>query len=178
MARRFLPLGQTVSLAFGALALGCGAAQPHQAGDENNFDVTPTSSAEPAVKWSNKVSNKQQDDSLSDDQKAQMEIALRRGGVKAAQCLEVAADAKPGKGEVRVTFDGKIGKATDAVVPPPWAGAPLVEACIKRAFVGEYIMPFEGQLEVPYPVELTRKGDAADPKAADPKGKPKDPKKK
>lgn len=173
MARRFLPLGLTLSLA----ALGCGASQPRQAGDENNFEAT-TGAAEPAVKWSNKVSNKERDDSLSEDQKAQMEIALRRGGVKAAQCIEVAADAKPGKGEVRVTFDGKIGKATDAAVPPPWAGSPLVEACIKRAFVGEYIMPFEGQLEVPYPIELARKGDAADPKAADPKVKPKDPKKK
>ena len=92
--------------------------------------------------------------------------------MKASQCIDVAADAKPCKGEVKVTFDGKMGKATDAVVPPPWAGVPLVEACIKRAFVGEYVMPFDGSLEVPYPIELVRKGEPADPKAA------KDPKKK
>lgn len=118
------------------------------------------------MKWSNKVSNNERDDSLTNDQKAQMEIALRRGGDKAAQCISVASDAKPGEGEVKVTFDGKIGKATDVVVGPPWAGLPLVESCIKRSFIGEYIVPFSGTLEVPYSIKLVAKEAPADPKGA------------
>jgi hypothetical protein len=168
---RTLPLGASGLLAAIALAglAGCGASQPHQAGEENNFDATPSASgsaaAEPSVKWSDKVSSRQRDDSLTDDQKAQMEVALRRGGKKAAECINVSSDAKPGEGEVKVTFDGKIGKVTEVSVGAPWAGIPLVESCIKRAFVGEYIVPFDGTLEVPYTVKLAAKGaPAAEPK--------------
>lgn len=146
---------------------GCGASQPKQAGDENNFDATP---AEAAPKWSDKASSRQREDSLTADQRAQMEIALRRGGEKAAQCISVAEDAKPGEGEVRVVFDGKKGKCTDAIVGRPWKGLPLVESCIRRAFVGEYIVPFDGELEVPYTVKLVAKGEV-DPKAKPPKKK-------
>jgi hypothetical protein len=154
-------------LVFGLSLAGCGASTPTPESPENP-DGTPaaSASAEAPVKWSNKVSNKERDDSLTSDQKAQMEIALRRGGEKAAQCITVASDAKPGEGEVKVTFDGKIGKATDAVVGPPWAGLPIVESCIKRAFIGEYIVPFDGQLEVPYPIKLVAKEPPADAKDA------------
>ena len=110
------------------------------------------------------------DEPLTDDQKAQMEVALRRGGVKASNCISVAADAKSGEGEITVVFDGKIGKATDVIVGPPWAGTPLVESCIKRAFIGEYVVPFEGKLEVPYTVKLG-KGDAPADAKKDPKKK-------
>jgi hypothetical protein len=173
-----------------AMLAACGASEtPVNAEDKASSDK-PADSASPSasaaadapVKWSDKVSNKQKDDSLTEDQKAQMEVALRRGGEKAAQCINVAADAKPGEGEVKVTFDGKIGKATEVEVGDPWKGVPLVESCIKRAFIGEYIVPFEGSLEVPYTVKLG-KSDAADkkdPKAKDAKKDPKakDPKKK
>lgn len=152
-----------IALVASTLVLaGCGAATPKQAGEENNFEQTPTATAEapppPKVSAPPAESN-EKDDALTEDQKAQMEIALRRGGEKAAQCINVAADAKPGEGEVKVTFDGKIGKATDVAVGPPWAGSPIVESCIKRAFVGEYVVPFAGQLEVPYTVKLIKADD-------------------
>lgn len=166
--------GATLFCSVIAIA-GCGAA-PKQAGGEDNFDVTPTGTAAPApapAPRANKAGSDEKDDALTPDQRAQMEIALRRGGEKAAQCINVAADAKPGEGEVKVLFDGKIGKATDATVGPPWAGSPLVESCIKRSFIGEFVVPFDGKLEVPYTVKLVKKED---PGAA--KDAKKDPKKK
>lgn len=165
------------ALVASTLALaGCGAATPKQAGEENNFEQAPTATAQasPPPAKASPASDKK-DDALTEDQKAQMEIALRRGGEKASQCINVASDAKAGEGEVKVTFDGKIGKATEVAVGAPWAGIPLVESCIKRAFIGEYVVPFEGQLEVPYTVKL---GKAEDPKKDPKKDAKKDPKKK
>ena len=78
-----------------------------------------------------------------------MEIALRRGGDKAGNCDRVVPGTATGEGEVKVTFDGKKGRATDAVVGAPWAGTDA-ESCIKRAFIGEFVVPFDGSLEVPY----------------------------
>ena len=48
---------------------------------------------------------------------------------------------------------------------PPWAGTSM-ESCIQRSFVGEIIVPFEGDpLEVPYDVKIPeKKGAAVDPK--------------
>jgi len=180
VAHRFLSLAAL--LVPVAMLAACGASETpvnaeDKAADKPADSASPSASpaADPPTKWSDKTSNRQKDDSLTEDQKAQMEVALRRGGEKAAQCINVASDAKPGEGEVKVTFDGKIGKATEVEVGEPWKGIPLVESCIKRAFVGEYIVPFEGSLEVPYTVKLG-KTEAADPKK-DPKGK-KGPKKK
>lgn len=96
------------------------------------------------------------EDELTPDQKAQMEIALRRGGEKAANCAKVVPESVRGEGEVKVTFDGKKGRATDVAVGPPWAGTET-ESCIKRSFVGEIIVPFDGELEVPYTVKLPAK---------------------
>jgi hypothetical protein len=144
------------------VAAGCGASQPKQSGDENNFDSTPAGSAsataESAPKWSDKASSKEKDDDLNEAQKTQMEIALRRGGDKAANCTSVVPTAAKGEGEVKVTFNGKKGRATDVSVGPPWAGTDA-ESCIKRAFVGEIIVPFDGELEVPYTIKLGPKGD-------------------
>jgi hypothetical protein len=109
------------------------------------------------------------EDALTPDQKAQMEIALRRGGEKAANCAKVVPDGPRGEGEVKVTFDGKKGRATDVTMGPPWAGTEM-ESCIKRSFVGEIIVPFDGELEVPYTVKLPAK--AEDPGKTKPGAKP------
>ena len=150
-------------------AAGCAGA-PKQAGDADNFDTapsgTPAGSDSPPPRHDSSSSSSGKDDPLTEDQKAQMEIALRRGGVKAANCASVVPDAARGEGEVKVTFDGKKGRATDAVVGSPWAGTDA-ESCIKRAFIGEFVVPFDGSLEVPYTVKLPPKADA------DPKGKKK-----
>ena len=157
-----------------AALVGCAGAPPKQ--EEATFlqaevpaaktDTTAATDAKPASP-----------DELTADQKAQMEIALRRGGEKAANCAKVVPDGPRGEGEVKVTFDGKKGRATDVIVGPPWAGTD-VESCSKRSFVGEIIVPFEGELEVPYSVKLPPKPEEPG-KAGKPGAKPaaKDPKK-
>ncbi len=81
---------------------------------------------------------------------------------------------------MKVTFDGKKGRATDVTVGTPWAGTG-VESCIKRSFIGEIIVPFDGELEVPYTVKLPPKPEEPG-KPGKPGAKPapaaKDPKKK
>jgi hypothetical protein len=102
---------------------------------------------------------------LSEDQKAMIKVALRRGGDKAAQCAGTVPDGKTfGEGEVQVTFDGKIGKVTEAIVGPPFSGTEM-EPCIKRSFVNEYALTFDGApLTVPYTVKLEKKTTATPPK--------------
>lgn len=103
---------------------------------------------------------------LNQQQREQMELVLKRGGKKAEQCSESVPDGKGGEGEVQVLFDGQKGRITEVTVGAPWAGTSM-ESCIKRSFVGEIILPFEGNpLEVPYSIKIPEKQGAA---AADPK---------
>jgi len=104
------------------------------------------------------------DQGFNEEQTKQIEIALRRGQTKAANCTTVVPDAPTGEGEVELTLDGKIGKITDASVGAPFAGSP-VETCIKRSFVGEYILPFDGdQKVIKYKVKLAAKAAETPPK--------------
>jgi hypothetical protein len=170
---RFLRLEHGLAL-LALAAAGCGAAESNNSSDQallaqvNGTAPASTGDAPKASESAPSSDAKQED--LSDPQKEQMEIALRRGGDKSANCFRVVDGAVAGEGEVKVTFDGKKGRAVDVAVGAPWAGT-AVESCIKRSFIGEIIVPFEGQLEVPYTVKLGAKADPS-------KGKPKDPKKK
>ena len=159
---------------FGGAA-GCGGSQPGQAGEGDDWnhgtsggggDTQPPPAQHHADSGDGEGAG-----ALNDDQKEQIKIALRRGGVAASDCIKSVPGAKTtGEGEVQVTFDGKIGKATDAVVGPPFAGSEI-EACIKRAFIGQYGLTFDGApLTVPYTVKIEKKGDTPDPnKKPDPK---------
>lgn len=154
-------------LATAALASACGGS-PKQVGDENNWDAPapkPTSDStssdssggsnavEEPTKWTGASEPKK----LNEDQEKQISIALTRGEKKAANCSQVVDNAPTGEGAVKVTFDGKIGKATDAEVLAPFAGTP-VEACIKRSFIGEYCLPFDGEPIVrKHPIKLPPK---------------------
>ncbi|MEZ4306494.1 MAG: hypothetical protein R3F14_00380 [Polyangiaceae bacterium] len=101
---------------------------------------------------------------LNATQREQMELVLKRGAKKAENCSESVPDGKGGEGQVGVLFDGQKGRITDVTVGAPWAGTSM-EACIKRAFVGEIIVPFEGQpLEVPYDIKVPPKAGATDAK--------------
>jgi hypothetical protein len=154
------------------LGAGCGGSEAKAKGEE---DATPSASASASVdadqppKLAEKHGGSSEPEELNEAQKTQMEIALRRGGDKAANCAAVVPDAARGEAEVKVTFDGKKGRAIDVAVGPPWAGTDA-ESCIKRSFVGEIIVPFEGQLEVPYTVKLPAKADAGDKGAKGAKG--------
>ena len=178
MSHRSLHVGLALiaaaAVAVGALA-GCGGAQKPD--DPNSVEAllaappTATAAADTDAPPPKPAASKDED--LNDAQKEQMEVALRRGGDKAANCSSVVPDALKGDGEVKVTFDGKKGRAVDVSVPAPWAGTDA-EGCIKRAFIGEIIVPFEGTLEVPYGIHVGPKADASkstkDAKSA--KGKP------
>ena len=107
-------------------------------------------------------------------QKEQMEVVLKRGGAAAADCSESVPDGKGGDGEVKVLFDGQKSRITEVTVGAPWAGTSM-EACIKRSFVGQIIVPFDGDpLEVPYDLKIPPKkgGAAPDPGAKKPGKKP------
>ncbi len=141
-----------LSLSAAALLLGCGGA-PKQVGDEYGFDQQPpkpsnsdsnSSGDSKPVEEPEKWTGAAEPMKLNADQEKQIEIALTRGEKKAANCTQVVDNAPTGEGVVKVTFDGKIGKAVDAEVLAPFAGTP-VETCIKRSFVGEYCLPFEGE---------------------------------
>ncbi|WP_437956394.1 hypothetical protein WME76_33895 [Sorangium sp. So ce119] len=143
-------------------AAACSGAKPKQAGEDYNFEQAYSDEAAPApaeADSSEAEASASQDSGggLNADQKKQMEIALRRGGDKASNCADVVPNAPTGEGEVKVVFDGQKGRVTDVLVGPPFAGTPA-EACVKRAFVGEIVLPFDGDpLEVPYTVKLPAK---------------------
>ncbi len=149
--------------ALAAFAVACASAPPK---DEFEIsipltDSTVTPKAPPPVETSSP-------DELNQDTKDQIKVALRRGGEKASQCNKAANANVAGEGEIQVVVDGKAGKVVDAVVGTPFAGT-AVENCIKRAFVGEYALTFEGQLTIPYTVKLAPNPSATPTK--DPKKK-------
>lgn len=152
----------TLSLAFGLVVVGCASAQQP---DDDEISIPLTSSTIEAKAPPPEEPKKEGE--LDEDTKEQIKVALRRGGEKAQECNKVAKANIVGEGEVIVVIDGQIGKVVDAKVGAPFAGT-VVEACIKRSFIDEYALTFEGKLELPYKVTLT--GAPKDPK--------KDPKKK
>jgi hypothetical protein len=175
-----------IALLLAVASTGCAGAKPKQVGEENNFAETPTSpsqSSDAASSASSASGDKEyveqkeswkaaakvpEGSGLNADQKAQMEIALRRGGEKAANCATVVVDAPAGEGSVKVVFDGKKGRCVDVDVGPPFAGT-SAESCIKRAFVGEIVIPFEGQRAVPYNIKLAPRQSVDTDKNADSK---------
>jgi hypothetical protein len=145
--------------------VGCGSAQQE---DELPLTDVPVTGTAPPPEETPSESGGAAD--LNDAQKEQIKVALRRGGEKAAECNKVTGSNVSGEGEVQVVLDGKKGYVVDATVGAPFAGTP-VEDCIKRAFIDEVLVPFEGQLTVPYQVKLEAKAAAPDPKKKDPKKK-------
>jgi hypothetical protein len=163
VAQQYFLAAVGLTLSF-ALA-GCSGA-PKQVGDENSWQSSDSNKSSDSTDTSTDTSAKSDGEGnseggdLNEDQLKQMEIALRRGGDKAANCSTVVDNAPSGEGQVEVTFDGQKGRVTDVNVGPPFAGTP-VEACIRRSFVGEIVLPFDGEPKsVPYKVKLPPKGAA------------------
>ena len=146
----------------GLIVAACGGSQ--QNGDDD-ISIPLTSSTIEAK--APPPEEKKKPGELDEDTQAQIKVALRRGGEKAAQCNKVTGEKVVGEGEVEVLVDGKIGKVIDAKVGAPFAGTG-VEACIKRSFIDEYALTFDGQMTIPY--KITLEAPKTDPK--------KDPKKK
>lgn len=141
-----------------AALFGCGASTPRHQGQENAFDTTPTEQPPAGTADLRPDADASVDEhGFTDDQKAQMQVALRRGGAKASQCVNVVANAPRAEGEVKVKFDGQIGRAVDVEVPPVFSQTPRLEDCIKNAFMHEYVMRFDGELIVPFSLKLAPK---------------------
>lgn len=157
------------------LAIACSGSQPNPETPEGS-ETSDSGWQDPTedTKWSDKPSPDTSGSSGSDDgagglnqtQRDMIEMILKRGAKKAENCSESVPDGKGGEGEVKVLFDGQKGRVTDVTVGAPWVGTSM-EACVKRAFVGEIIVPFEGDpLEVPYDIKIPeKKGAAPDAKA-------------
>lgn len=161
-------------LAFAVTSLaGCGGAQEPAPHDPTSIEAILASPTEAPDTQSSQAEAgpKASGSRLNAAQKEQMEIALRRGEAKAAQCPDVVPNALTGEGEVQVVFDGEKGKVIDAIVGPPFAGTP-VAACVKRAFVNEIIVPFEGEpITVPFRVKIPERTAPTDDKASKDKKK-------
>lgn len=164
LERAFAP-----ALLLAAFVAGCGGMTPVPENPPTNTPETPATATPTTTEAPKKEAKASADEGgLNREQREQMEIALRRGNDKAKNCTTVVPGAPSGEGEVKVVFDGTKGRISDVLVGPPFAGTPA-EACIKRSFIGEIVLPFEGELEVPYSVKLPP--GPAEAAAKDAKGK-------
>jgi hypothetical protein len=161
-----MPMQRPVALSVLAIvALACSGAQKE---DELPLTDVETTGRPPPTEETPSGEGDASD--LNDAQKEQIKVALRRGGEKAAECNKVTGSSVTGEGEVQVVLDGKKGYVVDATVGAPFAGTPI-EDCIKRGFIDEVLVPFDGTLTVPYTIKIEAKAPAADPKK-DPKKAP------
>lgn len=96
------------------------------------------------------------DAALSFDEEA-AQLVLKRGARKAQNC-PATTKAPKGEGEILAVFDGPKGRIVDVELPYLWMDAPdEAQACIKKAFIGEIIPPFEGTKKVPFELTVTGK---------------------
>jgi hypothetical protein len=157
------------------LILACSGGQkdaevPSGEGSGSGSDLTPDDVNQPGLKKSTPAPA--ESGGLNAAQKEQMEVVLKRGGDAAATCSEGVPDGKGGAGEVKVLFDGQKSRITEVTVGAPWAGTSM-EACIKRSFVNQIIIPFDGDpLEVPYDLKIPERKT---PIVGDPNAKKPDP---
>jgi hypothetical protein len=81
---------------------------------------------------------------LNSDVVAQVEIALRRGETKAKNCFQVLQVSPRGAVKLSAVVDGSKMRIIETVVQAPYANT-VVENCLKRAFIGEMVLPFDGE---------------------------------
>jgi outer membrane lipoprotein-sorting protein len=84
------------------------------------------------------------------------QVVLKRGARKAQQC--VSMNAPTGEGEVTVVFDGEKGRVVDLELSYRYESASAeAQKCIKNAFIGEMIPPFDGNKKVTYTITIEDK---------------------
>lgn len=165
-------LGSFVVLA--ALLSACGGSPPELKDPNSIESIMSTPTASPSSSPEGVDVKESGGARLNDEQQKQMEIALRRGRDKAENCDQVTDNCPLGESEVQVVFDGQKGRVTDVLVTgPPFAGT-VAEGCIKRSFIGEIIVPFDGDpINVPYTIKISKEKEKAPEKADKGKKKPK-----
>lgn len=151
------------------LALACGPKRPDsqtsEAGMGTKYEPKESHMGE------SEFSKEKVDDGTREFDQAAADIVLKRGARKAAECSS-SADTPPGEGEVEVVFDGEKGRIVDVKLPFTWESADeRAQSCIKNAFIGEYVPPFEGgPRNVSWKIEIAEA--KPEPKTSGPKKKP------
>jgi hypothetical protein len=85
------------------------------------------------------------------------ERVLKRGARKAQECN--AMDAPTGEGEVVVVFDGAKGRIVDVELSFAYTDAgDNAQKCLKNAFIGENVPPFDGSKKITYTINIPEKG--------------------
>ena len=94
------------------------------------------------------------DAALSFDEES-AQVVLKRGARKAQNCPSTTK-APTGEGEILAVFDGPKGRIVDVELPYLWMDtSEEAQACIKKAFIGEIIPPFEGTKKVPFELKIS-----------------------
>jgi len=151
-------LGNHVKVVVSLAALVAGVAAVAACGGPDKVaktadDVAATDEADSTEA----IDDGSEDDVLKFDEEA-AKIVLERSRRKAANCSTVAPETPQTEGEVYVTFDGPKGRSVEVKLSVDFqVGSDQGQQCIKNAFMGEYIPPFEGSKTVTYKLDLSKK---------------------
>ncbi len=84
-------------------------------------------------------------------------IVLKRGARKVSDCLKEGA--VEGEGEITAIFDGPKGRIVDVELGYTFEdGTDRGQSCVKNAFIGEIIPPFEGTKKMPWAIVIVEGG--------------------
>lgn len=102
------------------------------------------------------------DTGLKFDEEA-AKIVLKRGARKVNDCLKEGAVA--GEGEITAIFDGPKGRIVEVELGYTFEdGTDQGKKCIKNAFIGEIIPPFEGKKSYPWNIKISEGGEPEEKK--------------
>lgn len=138
-----------LSLLVGPLVLsaGCGG------GDKKVSDASDeTPAREEREPTEEEINEMMAETGLQFDEEA-AQIVLKRGARKVGDCAKEGAVS--GEGEITAIFDGPKGRIVDVDLGYTFGdGSERGQTCIKNAFIGEIIPPFEGQKKMPWKISI------------------------
>ena len=124
----------------------------------------PPASAEDVAAETPTLTDTSPEDDVEDEEEGSsfdeeaVKIVLERSRRKAVNCASVAPDTPQTEGEIYIEFDGPKGRSVDVKLSVDFqVGSEQGQRCIKNAFLGEIIPPFEGKKTVTYRLDLTKK---------------------
>lgn len=141
-----------VLMSGGVILAGCG-------GDQKSMTDTPEPKS--MSEKEREVSDQEVAEVMADGPAFDAEFGkrvLERGERKAQECGAMGAPV--GEGEVTVVFDGEKGRVTEVELGYPYADASeQAQKCIKNAFMGEMIPPFDGMHKETHAFTISEKDD-------------------
>jgi hypothetical protein len=134
------------------LTVGCGGKDKNEAKDASDETKTEREPTE------EEINEMLAETGLQFDEEAAA-IVLKRGARKVSDCAKEGAAT--GEGEITAVFDGPKGRIVDVELGYTFEdGSPRGQSCIKNAFIGEIIPPFEGTKKMPVTITITEGGAA------------------